>query len=395
MPTGRSGSDTPRTSRRRSLRRGSLGSATCTCIYAGQRIWVSVARLRAGDLHGLAGRRVKPRTAGLTGSGGSAMSRLRTDVRVRPSDRANGKASCFPQRYLGLIAMAYQATIIPVMIASPSDVEHERQIVREVLHDWNNVHSKSRKTAFMPVAWETHAPPGLDGRPQEIINKHLLEDCDLLVGVFWTRIGTPTGAEQSGTVEEIKTHHGAGKPVMLYFSSTPVSPGKIDSEQFSKVQHFKTWSKNQGLIEEYGSVEEFREKLTRHLQLTLEQNKHLQRILGEPSPIGPDLDRIAFPETPLSTDAQALLLAASEEKAGTIIALNTTDGYSVQAGQKAFGGGYGRESARWKNALEELEEYDYVQDRGYRGQVFELTHTGWNEADRIRTVGNETDETTA
>ena len=287
--------------------------------------------------------------------------------------------------------MVYQATIIPVMIASPSDVETERRIVREVLHDWNDVHSKSRKTAFMPVAWETHASPGLDGRPQETINKHLLEDCDLLVGVFWTRIGTPTGAEPSGTVEEIKKHHAAGKPVMLYFSSAPIPPEKIDPEQFTEVKKFKAWSKDQGLIEGYGSKGEFRKKLTRQLQLTLQQNGHLQRILSEASPIIRDSDGTEVAELTLSTDAQELLLAASEDEGSTILAIRTFGGDSVQVGRRSFGGDHGRESARWKKALEELVEYDFVRDRGYKGEIFELTHSGWEVVDRLREVGDELD----
>ena len=286
--------------------------------------------------------------------------------------------------------MAYKATIIPVMIASPSDVDEERRIVREVLHDWNDVRSKSRMIAFMPVAWETHASPGLDGRPQESINKHLLEECDLLVGVFWARIGTPTGSEPSGTVEEIKKHHAAGKPAMLYFSSAQISPGKIDSDQYAKFKGFKTWSKEKGLIEEYGNVDEFREKLTRQLQLILQQNEYLNSVLDEPHPVIPESDLVRISEPSLSPDAQELLLAASENDEGTILVMNTLDGYSVHAGENSFGGGHGRKSARWKGALEDLVECDYVQDRGYKGEVFELTHTGWETADRLRAGADET-----
>lgn len=68
-------------------------------------------------------------------------------------------------------------------------------------------------------------------RPQAIINKQLLEQSDLLVAVFWTRLGSPTGATNSGTVEEIEEHLAAKKPTMLYFSSAPVRPDSVDNEQ--------------------------------------------------------------------------------------------------------------------------------------------------------------------
>lgn len=278
------------------------------------------------------------------------------------------------------------------MIASPSDVEAERNIIREVLHEWNDVHSKPRKIAFMPVAWETHAAPGLEGRPQASINKHLLQDCDLLVGVFWTRIGTPTGTEQSGTVEEIKMHHAAGKPAMLYFSSAPLSPNKVDPKQNAKVTAFKAWSKKKGLIEEYGSVEEFRDKLKNQLQLTLQRSEYLRSILDESDPMVHDFDSMAFSAPPLSADAQDLLLTASGDGNGQILALTTLGGYRLQAGGRSFGSGHGRERARWKGALEELEELGYVQDQGYKGEMFELTNAGWEAADQLRAVADETGE---
>jgi hypothetical protein len=39
-----------------------------------------------------------------------------------------------------------------------------------------------------------------------------------LIGVFWTRVGTPTGIAESGTLEEIERVAAEGKLVMLYFS---------------------------------------------------------------------------------------------------------------------------------------------------------------------------------
>ena len=102
--------------------------------------------------------------------------------------------------------MSYQATVYTVMIASPSDVPQERIVIREVLAEWNAVHSANKGAVLLPVSWESHAAPDTGARPQEIINRQLLDDCDLLVAVFWTRLGSPTGKASSGTVEEIEEH---------------------------------------------------------------------------------------------------------------------------------------------------------------------------------------------
>ncbi|MCL1628273.1 DUF4062 domain-containing protein [Roseibaca sp. V10] len=99
--------------------------------------------------------------------------------------------------------MPYNASVFSVMIASPSDVAKERMLIRETIHEWNDINAKAAKSVFLPVGWETHSAPDLGGRPQDIINKNVLKHCDFLIGVFWTRLGTPTGEFESGTVEEI------------------------------------------------------------------------------------------------------------------------------------------------------------------------------------------------
>lgn len=50
----------------------------------------------------------------------------------------------------------------------------------------------------------------------------LVDKCDMAVGVFWTRLGTPTDLAASGTVEEIERLGQADKIVMLYFSRAKV-----------------------------------------------------------------------------------------------------------------------------------------------------------------------------
>jgi hypothetical protein len=80
--------------------------------------------------------------------------------------------------------LAYRATVIPVMIASPGDVSDERDVVRTVIHEWNDVNASASQVVLSPVGWETHSSPELGARPQELINSRLLGGCDLLVGVL-------------------------------------------------------------------------------------------------------------------------------------------------------------------------------------------------------------------
>lgn len=95
--------------------------------------------------------------------------------------------------------MSYQATVYRIFIASPSDVVEEREVIPKVIHSWNAANSLYHKVMLEPVKSETHATPEMGDRAQAIINKQLVEKCDILIGVFRTRLGTPTGEAESGT----------------------------------------------------------------------------------------------------------------------------------------------------------------------------------------------------
>lgn len=286
--------------------------------------------------------------------------------------------------------VAYQAKVLPVMIASPGDVFEERETVREVLHTWNYINSLRTGLVLMPAGWETHSSPELGNRPQELINGRVLKDCDLLIGVFWTRIGSPTGTSESGTVEEIEEHTKAGKPAMLYFSSRPVTPDSVDPAQYQSLQAFKAKCKALGLIETFDNIIDFRDKLSRQLQLCLHNNSYLRSLLANsggnaPPFVEDNANGIRRPDlgSQLTVEARVLLKTASRDKNGTILKLAMIGGRFIQAGGKSFGGGGGRESARWEHALNELLGEGLVVERGHKGEYFELTHEGWALADKL------------
>src|ERR1043166_3914515 len=135
--------------------------------------------------------------------------------------------------------MAYDSRAYRILIASPGDVDEEREICVRVIQEWNDLNSYTRKVVLLPLRWETHTAPEYGTRPQEVINRAIVDQCDLLVGVFWTRIGTPTGVADSGTLEEIERVGKAGKPVMLYFSRVEIDPERIEVDQIEKLKQFR------------------------------------------------------------------------------------------------------------------------------------------------------------
>lgn len=178
--------------------------------------------------------------------------------------------------------MPYDSRTYRVLIASPSDVQEERELVVRVIQEWNDLYSYTRKVVLLPLRWETHTAPEYGTRPQEAVNRAIVDNCDLLVGVFWTRIGTPTGAADSGTLEEISRVAKAGKPIMLYFSKVGMDPDKIDLAQLQRLQAFKQETYPNALTESFKSQIEFRDKFAKQIELKV---RDLQKAddLGQPS----------------------------------------------------------------------------------------------------------------
>lgn len=278
--------------------------------------------------------------------------------------------------------MSYKASVLKVMIASPSDVAAEREIIRNVVHEWNAVHSEDRGIVLIPIGWESHSSPAMGDRPQEIINKQILNGCDLLIAVFWTKFGTPTGKADSGTAEEINEHLAAGKPALIYFSSEPVVPDSINPEQYKALKAFEQEKMGKGLIERYDSKTEFREKLTRQLAQTI--IREFDR--GDDLPEGDQFPTIAGvrPQIEITDAGRELLLEAVKDKNGIVMMLQTLNGNHVQTNGRDFvQSDDSRTVARWRGAVGEIELLGFIEDRGGKGEVFFVTNAGFEAADRL------------
>ncbi len=161
--------------------------------------------------------------------------------------------------------MPTQGTIYRILIASPSDCAKERASIQEVIYSWNSAHSLHTNVILEPVMWETHVIPAIGDRPQELINRQLVDYCDFLIGAFWTRIGTETGGHVSGTAEEINEMRTKGKNVFLYFSSAPVALDSVDPDQYASLIKYKKELRGEGITFEYSDIVQFREMLHKHL----------------------------------------------------------------------------------------------------------------------------------
>jgi hypothetical protein len=264
------------------------------------------------------------------------------------------------------------------MIASPGDVQRERDTVRAVLDEWNSVNGARRKLMLLPLGWETDVAPEMGDEPQKIINKRILKDADLLVGIFWTRLGTPTSGYASGAVEEIEEHLAAGKPAMLYFSSAPAQLDAVDPQQYAALKTFRDSCKSRGVFEIYTDVGDFRQKFAKHLQIVLNEDGFAVSQAG-------DAPATSSNPAALSREAVMLLKAATADPGGTIMVERYGGGSEIQSNDQVFNEDSSpRTLALWEGAIEELERRGLVKATSERREVFEVTREGFAAVDGLK-----------
>jgi hypothetical protein len=156
----------------------------------------------------------------------------------------------------------FDAKVVRVLIASPGDTGAARKLLREIVEDWNGLNAEESGVMLLPVMWERDSTPEMGERPQAILNRQLVEAADVVIGVFWTRLGTPTGTAESGTVEEIEQFIAADRPTLLYFSDQPIVPSSVDVEEYARLTVFKKSLQDRGLYDSYASDSELWRKVS-------------------------------------------------------------------------------------------------------------------------------------
>lgn len=169
----------------------------------------------------------------------------------------------------------------------------------------------------------------------------------MLIGAFWTRLGSPTGVEDSGTVEEVKLFLKQQKPVMLYYSKKPVVMDDADLEQVQKLKDFKKSIRDKGIQEEYNNIDELKQKLMRQLTIVMRGisvGTHVNAKVVKEAKATPLVDP-ALTNKPIEKNTDSIKLVEYTEKSLVVIGDTTKfkDNLLAINGKwiKLKGGGYG------------------------------------------------------
>ncbi|HZI20143.1 MAG TPA: DUF4062 domain-containing protein [Pyrinomonadaceae bacterium] len=167
---------------------------------------------------------------------------------------------------------------VRVFVASPGDVQMEREQFAKVVNELNltiSAIAPEKEMVLELVRWETHVHPGLGKDAQEVVNQQIGE-YDIFVGIIWKRLGTPTTSARSGTEEEFQRAYSVWQkdrtlPVLFYFcqQSFPPPRTKEEVEQLGKVVDFRDELMKRGLVADYADHESFADVIRPHLLLVI------------------------------------------------------------------------------------------------------------------------------
>lgn len=285
--------------------------------------------------------------------------------------------------------MPYDARVFNVMVASPSEVVAERSVIRDAVMDWNAAHAERQNRVLIPIGWETHAVPEHGAPPQETINRQLLEKSDLLVALFWSRLGTPTDTDPSGTAEEIRRHHESGRPTLIYFSRRPTDPSRIDTKQLAALRKFQDWCKKNGLVEWFDSPSDLQIQFARHLA-TMVSTRSYFAVLDKSSTAvyhawdfpALELSEVLWQLTP---EGKTIVLETSQDRDGVVLKVQEAGGtFQIRTnGRKLVDSNEARVRAAWEDAVETLYSLDVLKKEGHK-EEYRLTRLGYEISDRIR-----------
>ncbi len=177
--------------------------------------------------------------------------------------------------------LVQQKQTLRIVVASPNDVQPERNLLPALIEELNRGIAAALGFHLDLSRWETDAFPGFHPEgPQGLIDSVLqIENCDLLLGIFWQRFGTPVKDAASGTEHEFRLAYEAWKArqapqVMIYFNEKPPNPkSKVELDQLGRVLEFKESFPKEGLWWSYKGKTEFVKLVRNHLTQFLRRAK--------------------------------------------------------------------------------------------------------------------------
>ncbi|MEJ9078726.1 hypothetical protein WKY82_09920 [Gordonia malaquae] len=167
----------------------------------------------------------------------------------------------------------FDAHVLKVLISTPSDTSEEVAEVTKAIHDWNADRAENAQTILLPRFWKAHAVPAAGAGGQTVIDSQLVDDADIVLAIFDSRLGKATDDAVSGTAHEIDRAIGSGKPVHVWFSTEDV-PHDVDVQELTRLRKFKSDLSKRALHGEYNSPSDLSFKVRSAVEADVHNAEH-------------------------------------------------------------------------------------------------------------------------
>jgi hypothetical protein len=180
--------------------------------------------------------------------------------------------------------MPKQERIQPLnlIVVSPSDVQPEREAMDKIAADLNKIISPQFGLELRVLRWETDVWPGfhLEGPQGQVDEALQIDNCDIMVGVFWKKFGTPVKDAKSGTEHELgraykawKASEGKRPQIMIYFKDKKYEcKTQAEKKQMALVEAYKNKVQTKAIRSSYKDLADFQRLVRDHLLMYLLRN---------------------------------------------------------------------------------------------------------------------------
>jgi hypothetical protein len=233
--------------------------------------------------------------------------------------------------------MPKQLVRLSVFISGTSEMEAEKAALKRVTDELSSVLDKTHGITLRLATFPDTIRPGVNTDPQTEINRQIA-DCDIYIGLLWSRFGTATARAGSGTQEEFEIaldrfrQDSRSVRIMFYFKRASQDPFAIDLPQLKKVREFRDALSMRGVLyRDFWETPEFID--------TFRDNLH-HLIIDEwdgDSWRGVDLSSRAVMATAVESELMASVPERSLDAEVSAIANTEEDQSEDEAGDEEFG----------------------------------------------------------
>ncbi|HJG37739.1 hypothetical protein [Enorma phocaeensis] len=149
-----------------------------------------------------------------------------------------------------------------VLLSRPGDANGDAEVAAGAIEAVNRQHSRSTGIHFHLLDWKKDSYADSGAEPQQLLNRQIVDDADIVLAIFRERMGTPTQRFDSGTEEEIVLALEAHKPVHIYFWQPPQDYEPADASQYERIESFKARIADRVMYVTYATEQELRDRVT-------------------------------------------------------------------------------------------------------------------------------------